>query len=169
MPVEVKVTITPESVAYLKKLYDAPRGMSSAIRLGLDNAMDTIKTRLIANRLSGSGPFDPSEHKLGEVSGVLQGSVYTRTAIGGGYVVGYIGAEAFSERGGDYAPVHEYGAVISAKNAPFLVFQILGRTIKTKTVTIPERAPFRTELESPETAETISEEVVAKVTELLSE
>jgi hypothetical protein len=160
---EIKVTITPDSVAYLKKLYDMPSQVPSAIRRGLDSALQTVKKNLIERRLSGTGPFPPSEHRLGEVTGTLQESVYVRTSMGGAYVTGVIGSDVI------YAPVHEYGAVISAKNAPFLVFKILGQTYRAKSVTIPERAPFRTEVESLESVALISGEVVAEVESLASE
>jgi len=40
-----------------------------------------------------------------------------------------------------YAPVHQFGATITAKRAPFLVFQVGGRWVRKKSVTIPAR-PF---------------------------
>lgn len=40
-----------------------------------------------------------------------------------------------------YAGVHQGGAVITAKNSPFLVFKMGGRLVKTRSVTIPAR-PF---------------------------
>jgi phage gpG-like protein len=40
-----------------------------------------------------------------------------------------------------YGPPHQFGATIKAKNAPFLVFKVRGKTIKTKQVEIPAR-PF---------------------------
>src|SRR5262252_6314920 len=147
--VEIKITIPPESIAYLKKLYDMPRGVPSAIQRGLDRGLQVVKRHLVEDRLNGHKPFSPSEHRLGERSGTLKGSVYTRSVIGGSKVTGTIGSDVI------YAPVHEYGAVISAKNAPFLVFKVLGRVVRAKQVTIPERAPFRTEIESPETTKLI--------------
>jgi phage gpG-like protein len=38
-----------------------------------------------------------------------------------------------------YAAIHEYGGVIKAKSGKFLVFQIDGKWIRTKQVTIPKR------------------------------
>lgn len=40
-----------------------------------------------------------------------------------------------------YAAVHQFGATIKAKNAPFLVFKLGNRWVKTKEVEIPAR-PF---------------------------
>jgi hypothetical protein len=163
MPFEIKVTIPAPSIAYLKKLYDMPRGVPSAVQRGLDRALETIRENLIERRLSGAGPFPPSQHKLGELTGDLQSSVYARSVIGGGRVTGIIGSDVI------YAPVHEYGAVISAKRAPFLQFMVLGKWVRTKSVTIPARAPFRTEIESPESAALVSQEIVAEVEELAAE
>lgn len=36
-----------------------------------------------------------------------------------------------------YAPIHEFGGTIRAKNRPFLVFEIDGQLIRTKSVQIP--------------------------------
>lgn len=38
-----------------------------------------------------------------------------------------------------YAPIHEYGGVIRAKNEPYLKFSIGGRWMQVKQVTIPAR------------------------------
>jgi hypothetical protein len=162
---EIKVTIPPESISYLRKLYNMPRGVPSAIQRGLDRGLETIKERLIEKRLSGSGPFPPSQHRLGQVSGTLRGSVYARSSIGGGKVTGVIGTskDAF------YAVIHEYGAIIKADQAPFLVFKVLGKTYRKKSVKIPERAPFRTEIESAATTQLISKEIVDEIEELASE
>jgi len=160
---EIKVTIPPESIAYLRKLYQMPRGVPSAIQRGLDRGLEAVKENLIENRLSGAGPFAPSQHRLGDRSGNLRGSVYARSVIGGGKVTGVIGSDVI------YAPVHEYGAVISAKNAPFLVFRVLGKIVRAKSVTIPERAPFRTEIESDKSTKLISREIVDEIEELASE
>lgn len=42
-----------------------------------------------------------------------------------------------------YAAIHEFGGVIKAKVAPYLVFQIDGKWIRTKSVIIPARPYLR--------------------------
>jgi len=161
--VEVKVNIDAKSVAYLKKLSDMPKEVPAAIQRGLDEGLQIVKQNLQQRRLSGQGPYPPSEHRLGVITGLLHASVYTSTVVQGNKVIGRIGSDV------PYAGVHEYGMVISAKNAPFLVFKVLGKTIRTKTVTIPERAPFRTEVESAESAQIISDAIAREVLELGTE
>jgi len=158
--VEVNVTIEPQSLAYLKKLTDMPSQVPRAVQRGLDAGLEIVKNNLLNKRLSGQGPFPVAQHRLGEVTGLLKATVYARSVLQGSKVIGYIGAEA------PYAGVHEYGAVISAKNAPFLVFKVLGRTVRTKEVTIPARAPFTTEVESEETEFLIADRIVGEVLEL---
>jgi phage gpG-like protein len=161
--VEVNVTITPASLAYLKKISDMPKQVPAAIKRGLDSGLEIVKDRLIHRRLSGQGPYPVSQHRLGQVTGLLQATVTTRSVVQGNKVIGYVGSDA------PYAGVHEYGAVISAKNAPFLVFKVLGKTIRTKQVTIPARAPFTTEMESAETSELIVDKIMAEVLKLGTE
>src|SRR5215510_11818953 len=121
--VEVNVTITPASMAYLKKLTDMPKEVPSAVKRGLDSGLAIVKDRLVNRRLSGAGPFPVSQHRLGERTGLLKATVETRSVIQGNKVIGYIGSDV------PYAGVHEYGAVISAKHAPFLVFKVLGKVV----------------------------------------
>lgn len=42
-----------------------------------------------------------------------------------------------------YGRIHELGGVVEAKNAPYLVFQVNGKWVKTKKVTIPARPYLR--------------------------
>jgi len=158
--VEVKVTIDAATIAYLKKISEMPRQVPRAVQRGLDEGLEIVKENLIRKRLSGQGPFPPSAHRLGVVTGLLQATVNTRSILRGNRVTGYIGSDA------PYAGVHEYGKLIRAKNAPFLVFKVRGKTVRTKEVTIPERAPFRTEVESPESRKIVSGKVVEEVMDL---
>lgn len=162
---QINVVVPPKSVAYLEKLSGlSERAVPLAIQRGLDRGLQIVKQRLVERRLTGSGPFPPDQHRLGQVTGDLAASVsVTPSVIQGNKVVGSIDSDLI------YAPVHEYGAVISAKNAPFLVFKVLGRTIRAKTVTIPERAPFRTEIESDESVRVISGEIIQQIEDAASE
>jgi phage gpG-like protein len=156
----LNININSQSAAYLRKLVAMPSQVPGAIQRGLDNALDVLKDRIINKRLSGQGPYPPSQHRLGEVTGLLKATVTSRSLIRGNSVIGYIGADA------PYAAVHELGKVIRAKNAPFLVFRILGKTIRTKQVTIPARKPFATEVESAASAKLIAQSVVDEVLKL---
>src|SRR5215471_1688011 len=157
---EVKVIIDPQTAAIMRKLSGMASGIPAAIQRGMDSALTILKDKIVNQRLSGQGPYDPSAQRLGTVTGTLRGSVKTGSVIQGDKVLGYLSSDVI------YAPVHEYGKVISAKNAPFLVFKVLGQVIRTKQVTIPERAPFRTEVEAPQTAELISTSIQDEIQNL---
>lgn len=47
-----------------------------------------------------------------------------------------------------YAKIHEFGGVITPKNGPFLAFQIDGKWIFTKKVTIPARPYLRPSIDN---------------------
>jgi phage gpG-like protein len=63
----------------------------------------------------------------------LQQSVKMDVRTDGKKVVGRVGSAVV------YAAIHEFGGVIVPKNAKFLCFQIEGRWIRTKKVTMPAR------------------------------
>jgi hypothetical protein len=149
---EVKLTVPSASQAVLQKMSGLQSEMPKAIKRGLDSGLQFAVGRIKTDRLSGQGPYDPSEHRLGERSGVLRSSLIANPAvISGNTVTGSI------DVGTPYAYTHEYGATITARNAPFLVFKIEGKWIRTKKVVIPERAPFRTGLQ--ENLKTIQEDI----------
>lgn len=73
---------------------------------------------------------------LGVVTNRLRGSLRAaRTSVSSSGIEGAIGTNV------EYAGVHEYGATIKAKNKPYLRFNIGGRWVQKKSVTIPAR-PF---------------------------
>jgi hypothetical protein len=164
------VELTPESLEAVKRLKDLPYKIPLAMKRGVDAAMPQVIADIKSNRLSGKGPFPPSQHRLGEVTGALKGAVVplpsrtevtetTATVTGGLTVPGII-----------YAPVHEFGFVGSESVRPFVrrltvQRQVLtergilsGRSRKrsvttsrevnvrgfTRNMNIPARAPFRT-------------------------
>lgn len=47
-----------------------------------------------------------------------------------------------------YGPIQEYGGTITAKRAPFLVFQVGGQWVRVKSVTIPGRPHWRPAVDS---------------------
>jgi hypothetical protein len=162
--IKIKIQLTPESQQKVVNLAKFPNEVPQAIRRGMDTGLRFVAGRIQEKRLTGTGPFPVSQHQLGTRSGLLRRSVYTTPAIvQGNKVVGEIGSSLDT-----YAPIHEYGKTIRAKNAPFLVFKIGNKVIRTKQVIIPERAPFRTELETPETAKLVSDEINAAIQEAWS-
>ena len=140
------------------KLAQLPDELPQAIRRGMDSGLKLVAGRIQQKRLGGSGPYPVDQNRLGARTGLLQRSVYTTPSIiQGTQVIGAIGATTF------YSVVHEYGKVIEAKQAPFLRFKIGDRWIRTKSVTIPARAPFTTELQSPDTARLISDAINSEI------
>jgi phage gpG-like protein len=160
---ELKVDIPAATVRYFNKLVNMPKALPGAIKTGLDIALQQIVENIKDYRLSGSGPYPASQHRLGERSGNLKQSVYAKTAIQGNRVIGVVGSDV------EYAPVHEYGAVIHAVNAPFLVFKVKGKTIRTKSVVIPAREPFGYELGLARTLNVIAKDVTDEIMALGSE
>lgn len=51
-----------------------------------------------------------------------------------------------------YARVHEFGATITAKRGPYLIFQIDGQWVQVRSVTIPARPHWRPALETSKNA-----------------
>jgi hypothetical protein len=161
--IRIKIQLTPESERVVLNLQRFPNEMPQAIRRGMDSGLRFVAGRIQQKRLTGTGPFPVGQHQLGTRSGLLRRSVATTPAIvQGNKVIGEIGSDVL------YAPVHEYGKTIRAKNAPFLVFKIGNRVIRTKQVIIPERAPFRTEIQTPESAKLVSDEINSAIQEAWS-
>ena len=94
-----------------------------------------------------------SEYVINEVKDNLTGKVLKR---GKGRLINSIGEDSKIDNAGSgkfvirvgsnliYARIHEYGGTIVPKQARALVFQIGGRWIFAKKVTIPERSYLRT-------------------------
>lgn len=101
-------------------------GVIARVEKMLELIGQEVATRSTEDYLSG-----PRPKNLGRVSGDLARSVNYK--VKGNRVV--IGSNL------PYAGVHEKGATIRAKNAPYLVFRIGKRWISAKEVTIPAR-PF---------------------------
>lgn len=55
----------------------------------------------------------------------------------------FVGSDIFVGTNLVYAAIHEYGGIIRAKNAPYLVFFYNGRWYRKKQVTIPQRTYLR--------------------------
>jgi len=157
-PVSIKIAFTPDSLEALKKIAKFPSEWPQAIRRGLDTGLQLVRGKIQENRLSGTGPYPVDEHRLGERKGLLRQSARAEpSVITGNKVVGSVGSNVF------YAKVHEYGKTITPVNAPFLVFKIGDKTIFTRKSVIPARAPFTTEVASPQSAAVISKSVINEI------
>lgn len=149
----LNVTLPKESETLLLELSDSPLRIPMAIKRGMDTALQLIVGKIQRQRLSGTGPYPVSDHRLGTRSGLLQRSARAEPAVitGGGKgadatVTGAIGSDIF------YAEVHEFGMVIRGNmrfKAPIAIgaaWTSPSHWVRAQKVTIPERAAFRTEI-----------------------
>jgi hypothetical protein len=137
--VTIKIELPPESQALIKKFQDMPDELPKAIKRGMDFALSQVRGRIQTQRLSGKGPYPPSEHRLGITKAHhLQPSLREEPAvIRGQSVTGAIGTNVF------YGKIHEFGVRYTTK--------------KGKQAEMPERAPVRTGIN--ENAEFITSEI----------
>jgi phage gpG-like protein len=154
--VTIQIELPPESKALKTKFVTLPSEFPQAIARGMTRALNVVKGRIISKRLIGRGPFPPSEHRLGQRTGQLAQSVRVEPAVvQGDEITGAIGSPLI------YARVHEFGATITPQSKKFLVFNIGQKKVFARKVTIPERAPFRTEI--LENAEYIQSEIAKEI------
>ncbi len=97
----------------------------------LDNTAElTMQAALEEARASLNGGQGPQSR-----SGALESSLDYALEGGGGQAQGWLRSSSI------YAPVHEYGAIIQARQAAYLKFQVQGQWAQVRSVTIPAR-PF---------------------------
>jgi len=101
--------------------------MSSRLQLVMQREMTRTADWSREHRLSGN----PLHNRTNN----LRSSIHGEASATDSEITGIVGSNMI------YAPVHEFGAVIRAKNAPFLRFQVNGHWVSVKEVTIPAR-PF---------------------------
>lgn len=163
--VTITAELPPETVQVIKNLQELPDEIPKSIKRGMDRALSVVRGRIQTTRLSGLGPFPPDQHRLGEVSGTLRGSLVEVPAeITGGDPAVITGGIQVPESV-IYGRVHEFGMSIYPKNGPFLVFRIpplTGKVYFAKKVTIPARATITTGVTEnlPFIQEEISQEIV---------
>ena len=155
--VTITITLPPASQAFIQRFADMPQELPRAIKRGMDRALQVVAGRIVAERLSGKGPFPPALHQLGEKTGRLRRSVRAEPAvISGNDVTGAIGSNVV------YASAHEFGfhGIVNVKNPR-------GDALKTFTrqMNIPERAPFRTGIN--ENTDYIATEILIEIEETL--
>lgn len=159
-PLEMKITMPPETVKLLLLIGRFPGEIPKAIKRGVDRGLQIVAGRIQQRRLSGKGPYPVSDHRLGERTGQLRRSVRAEPAtVQGGTVTASIGTPVV------YGAVHEFGATIVPRSAPYLVFEINGKKIRTRKAVIPARAPFSTEILLPESAQVVTQEISSAVDE----
>jgi phage gpG-like protein len=148
--VTITIELPPESQALIKNFEKMPQELPQAIKRGMDRSLQVVARRIVQNRLSGKGPYPPTLHQLGEVTGQLRRSVRAEPAvIVGQEVTGAIGTPVI------YGAVHEFGFQGTVRYTT--------RTGKSasRNMNIPERAPFRTGIN--ENTDYISQEIGAEI------
>jgi len=101
------------------------KAMPGRIYKAMVRACSLVETRAKIHHLVGA-TLNARTHEL-------QKSVKSRVTQLGNKVSGRVGSRLV------YAAIHEYGGIIKPKNAKYLVFQIEGKWIRTKKVTMPKR------------------------------
>jgi phage gpG-like protein len=150
--ITIKIELPPESQALIKNFAALPDELPKAIKRGMDSALSVVRGRIQTNRLSGKGPYPPSEHRLGIVTQQLQRSLREEPAvIAGDTVTGAIGTPVI------YGAVHEFGFSGTVR----------GRGGKDRKMNIPERAPVRTGIS--ENADYIAGEIGAEIDKSLND
>ena len=145
--VTIAITLPPESQALIKSFQDLPAELPQAIKRGMDTALQIVRGRIQTQRLSGKGPYPPSQHRLGVVTQTLQLAARAEPAvIAGNTVTGAIGTS-----GVRYAAAHEFGFEGTVR----------GRGNSTRHMNLPERAPFRTGIN--ENADYIAGEIGSEI------
>src|SRR6266487_466271 len=157
----ITIQLSPSAIALADKFRRAPTEFPQAIKRGMTRALSIVAGRIQEKRLTGHGPFDVAEHRLGERSGQLKlrtrSTDATVTSEGNHAVVtGAIGSSV------KYAAVHEFGfeGDVTVKAHVRGIYRRTSRAGKplkkpkrtgtadvrsySRHMSIPERAPFRT-------------------------
>lgn len=175
MPEDIEFTVTgiKEVIA---KLDAAKR--PQPIMKGMNNAAGNLVRWIRNNRLTGPRPFF-----LGVRSGALRASItFAPTIKSGDEYKTEIGTNII------YARIHEFGGIIKAKNAPYLVFQAgygtkvfskkggllkrpqeMTRWVRVKEVTMPSRPFMRPALQDEENRKMVLREIVFQIEKAVKE
>lgn len=152
----VKIELTKESVEFIRRFSDYPEVLSDGIRDGMDRANLVSLSRIQRSRFSGTGPFKPSQHRLGIVSGRLRRSLRTVPAE----VENASNLEVRSGMGSavEYFGAHEFGL---RKRVTVRSHLRNGSRVRshTRAMNVPERAPLRTGLRDDDVQEIYQEEI----------
>ena len=100
----VVITLSPETVALLRSTPRWPAQMREAVRRTVDLQNELTVGHIQSERMSGTGPFAVSEHKLGVVTNRLRSSVRpSRATVDGDQISSAIGTNV------RYGGAHEFG------------------------------------------------------------
>lgn len=122
----MKVTTTFEGDDNLRRGMDkTARDMPGRIYNAVVRSCSLVETRAKTHHLAGA-TLKARSHRL-------QRSVKSSVKRLLNKVTGRVGSPVV------YAAIHEFGGIIRPKNAKYLVFQIDGKWIRTKKVTMPKR------------------------------
>lgn len=162
------IQVSPNLEKTLEGLKPGP--MMQTIAKGLDRATQLITGQIMAQRLTGKGPFPVAAHRLGVRTGRLRQSTRaTRAKVEGMKATSAIGSRV------RYAAVHEFGDSGTAKVKAHKrkVKKVFGRVLKAPLVqdvkahqrkySFPARSPFQTGIS--ENLPMIENEIVREVTD----
>lgn len=168
MSTQIKIELDHETEKVIAAFPTLPPRITAALVAAMDKENQFTLGAIKTERLTGRGPFPPSDHRLGQVTGRLRGSANASPAQAqGDKIDSAIGSNVI------YAAVHEFGRPIHHKarqmklrhktdargnlvkqlgNSNLLMFARAGHkraretTVEAKAydVDMPERAPFRT-------------------------
>ena len=123
MALELKIEVIAADV-WARKFQSAAQRASQVMREKMQLALFGLESG-IKDKLSGK--------VLKVRTGRLRSSVTSRIEGTGKNIIGKVGTNFL------YAPVHEYGAVITPKRGKYLTFQVDGHWVRVKSVRIPRR------------------------------
>lgn len=148
MNLDTQVTVSPDLAAAMSGL--KPAALVRAVTLGMRRGTLLIASAVQSQRLTGQGPFAPSQQRLGVVTGRLRRAVRaTAPVVNGDQVMTSIGANV------SYAAAHEFGfrGIVNVRAHEVTMTKLFGRKLKAplrftrlaskRKVNIRERRPFR--------------------------
>lgn len=117
----VRIKGTEQLVAKLRQLAQVTNGASTEAALR-----------------AGAAPIEARAKELAPYkSGSLRRSIHTEVEVSGAKGKAFVGTDL------EYAAVQEFGATISAKTGPYLIFQVGGRWVRVPSVEIPAHPYLR--------------------------
>lgn len=146
---ETTIQVSPDLRLALEAL--KPEAVLRAVVKGMKRGTLLITGAVQKERLTGQGPFAPSQNKLGVITGRLRRSARgTDPQISGSTVTTSIGSNV------SYAAAHEFGfkGTVKVRAHEVTMTKLFGRKLQAplrfsrlpsqRKVNIPERKPFRT-------------------------
>lgn len=129
--IDVEITGLDKAAAAIDNL---PMLVAQALQRKMEGTTIDLANYIVTQKLNGQ----VLQHR----SGALKRSINRNVTANGLEILGRV----FSSGDVKYAAIHEYGGVITPKNASALRFQIDGKWVHAKKVTMPERSFMRSSL-----------------------